>query len=455
MAIEVQGTNIVSADLEGAMRKIEELLKWIEQLMQKEGKDELSKLYKTFREHIMNGGDVVSNTLPPTEAHKVIDALIKNGIPHMAIPDQKGQFFISVRDKDQNKFISIQESVLGMSTEYTKELKVGSIEQIAKDLGSEGVIAFEIEDKDLALIDEQKLFQSGVTFAKVQTENGTKFITSPASAFNENGNDIVKFELMHALEQSKPDSSLETRKEQAIYDDNILTEFAEAVKKGKEVAVCNENKVPRIQATRSGVFFYDKNGKESELLISKNASVSEIKAVVSKCAEEIYNMQIYNGFVDKATVIDPENCERPKFKKKNGEENKAFKVMYENMEQKLLDLNRKVSYEIAKEEAQAPVPHTQKELMEIKRERVAKEIQELIGAKGMDPSIASGLSIIATNFTNRNQGTKTSADFFDVSKKELREMAKAEKDAERAENREQEREQEQESEPEHPDNEDF
>ena len=447
------GTNVV-VDEQTITEPVRKALEFLENLVLKEGKDEEQKLFAAYRRHIQLGGDVSNALLKQPEASKIVAALKENNIPYMAVPDSSGQMFVSVRQRDTLDFANIQDSVMSTSTNYAMALTDANMAQVAKDLGTEGMTKMTVRDAGMALVDQQKLFQNGVTFStKVQDDGSTRFYTSPMSTFSKAGKDIAGFELAHAFEQAKEyiqvsgtKTALDVRKDQARYDDAVLTEFATRISKGDTCTLrsASDNTSGYFECKGGYVEFHE-NGERTPLLISPEASVDEIKVVLSRNANKIYDMGIINGEYKSGALP---KCNRPKisdcsFTEQDGlsaedakifnDRNKILDSVFKDVDKALNTINMEATQRIMANVGDRFDVKTQSELLNMKRTAISDIVNSTeknplidIGRKyGEFDFVSEFVEQIKTNFGDRNQGTDNCVDFSKVSLKDIKKELKA------------------------------
>lgn len=272
-----------------------------------------SKLMKKLVKHLKHGGAAAWQFVPSAYAERMRRSLQQAGIPYAATPNSDGDFMFIVKDSDAKRFQKIQEQEYMFSTEYAKELTVPNILELYKTRKAKKITTLSIKDPMMAEIDKQKLFQAGITFAEqVEKDGSTRLYLAPGNKFNSDGKDLGRFELMHAFEQSKGDFFkgvlLEQRFKEAQYDKEVVESFVGMIQSGRECRLVSttERSSSYIDATRTGVYFMslDKDGvwQKKQLEIASGASSEEIRSVLSRLTEGIYDMAITQGDEERGIV---------------------------------------------------------------------------------------------------------------------------------------------------------
>ena len=305
------GTNVVP-DEQQYIHVMETIMNGLEKLYMKDDENKKRmKLMEELRNHVKMGKQIAYNVIPSQYKDKVIEMLEDQNIPYMAAPDGNGHTMVIVKDSDKDKLLEIQKDIELLSTDYVKELTPQNMLMLYKAHGIKNVDTLTFNDKEMAEIAKQKLYQSGVTFAEVENKEETELIISPMSKFSKDGNDLSLFELHHAFEQSKADSMfkkspdekctdfLATRFKQGAYDREQLDKFASAIKDGKSCVLCSGKGKQEIsiESNAMGVFVLErtkdsKAWKSTQLTIGDNASVKDISALLSKYSDKITDMTI-------------------------------------------------------------------------------------------------------------------------------------------------------------------
>lgn len=316
MASSTIGTNIVP-DEQQFIQSIEKLFSVVEEAYLKD--DENHKrimLMNKLRDHINMGGKIAYNLVPADFRDKVIQSLEDQNIPYMAAPDGKGNVMVVVRDKDKDKLLEIQQDFEFLSTDYIKELTPQNMLMLYKAHGIKDVDSLTFNNREMAEVAKQKLYQAGVTFAELQKEDEVELIISPMSKFGRKGDDLAYFELYHSFEQSKADKMfaggkmqgnctefLQTRFMQASYDKEQLTKFAQRVVNGQTGVLCSSKGSQNvcIECNQMGVFVLTRSEtssdgkyswKSTKLDIGEDASVKDVEALLSKYADRVRDMTI-------------------------------------------------------------------------------------------------------------------------------------------------------------------
>lgn len=316
---------VVDRNAQQFLNIIDSIAKTLENIYLKD--DEAKKkmmLLNSLRIHVAHGGKTAYSLVPQKFAKEIETLLYSHNVPYLCCPDNKGNVMFIVRDKDNQKLLDNQNAVECLSTDYAKELTPKNIVDMYTRHGMSNVDIVTVKNPDMALVSEQKLFQSGVTFAKMKdTDGSTHFLISPSSKFSEDGKDLCSFELSHALEQSRADwqtkdaSGIKDRFAQARFDQNTLETFARKIKNGETCVLhcaTNHSKI-YVETSPLGVAITSearKNGKKfsdvKKMDISPDASLSDIIATLSRYTTNINDMTISS----KEDFIEHENCQEIK-----------------------------------------------------------------------------------------------------------------------------------------------
>lgn len=310
MASTTMGTNVV-ADEQEYIEMIKRLFGAIEQAYLKNDEDQKKmKMLDTMRRHALMGGHFAYNSVPKQFAKNISMALEHENIPYVMTPDERGDMMFVLKDKDASKFYEIQKSFYQMSTDYAKELTPETILALYKTQGIKEVDTLAFENKDMAQIAMQKLYQSGVTFASKEEGDKTTLYISPMSMYSELGGDLNNFELLHAFEQAKADdvlmkampegseSLLDLRFKQDAYDRQKIMQFSQALKAGGGVVLCNgkgsQSTYIQVDDKRNVRVMELKNNvwTSTRLNIDPKADAKDIAVIISKYAEKIKNMDV-------------------------------------------------------------------------------------------------------------------------------------------------------------------
>lgn len=263
------------------------------------------KLMNALRNHVKVGGKVSYNIISKEYANSITESLENQNIPYAAVPDASGNTMFLVRDVDSQKFLEIQQSFALTSTDYAKELTPQNVLNLYKKHKIKNVDTLDFNSKEMAAVAEKKLYNAGVTFAKMEGEDGkTTLIISPFSKFSTGGDDLCNFELMHAFEQSKADDLFKDkgdlmglRFKQATWDAEQMENFAKHVQNGENYvfAPAFGNVSSYIECNNLGVSLMERDNKieggwkKTPIDISKDASLREIEIALSKASANIRN----------------------------------------------------------------------------------------------------------------------------------------------------------------------
>lgn len=473
MAASTIGTNVVTDEQE-LLHFYETIVNVLEKkyLLDDENKKKI-KLMNKLKNHISLGGQIAYNIIPAQYSNKVIEMLEDQSIPYMAAPDGSGNFMVIVKDTDKDKLLEIQKDIEMLSTDYVKELTAQNMLSLYKAHGIKDVDSLNFNNKEMAEIAKQKLFQSGITFAEIEKKDGSiELIVSPMSKFSKTGEDLACFELHHAFEQSKADDMfksnksdvgsdfLNTRFKQGEYDRSQLDSFAQNIKQGKNGVLCSlkGNQKFCIEKNEIGVFILEKEIKDgapywksTQLDIQNNASVKDISTLLSKYTERITDM----GIVNKATFesirdekLEPNDPRVASSKKRPGDDciskdvSKYTYIVKKEIDPMIDAINREATRQVnaaigEKVVSQEKSYQMKKEAIEnIMHARQLPEIQNFLNSatRGMDlDEKQEWYNNIVEHFENTHENTEYSCDLSKTSVKtmatELSKSATMEKEA--------------------------
>lgn len=295
-----QASALESIDEEKYFRTLESIFNIAEDAYMKNDENKKrERLMKELTNHLKLGGKVSYAVVKPEFRDVIMESLEDQNVPYHCIPDVSGNMLFMVKDKHADELLEIQKTYMLTSTDYAKELTTEKMLELYGKHGAKEAEVLTFSNKDMALIAEQKLYKAGVTFAKLENEDGTvNLVASPYSMCSRRGDDLCNFELLYAFEQSKADDMFkdyglyDLRVEQAKFDEEQLMDFASRIKRGEScifAPACGEVHT-YIESDITGIHLYERAGKgwsSTELHINPEASVEDIKVALSKAADKI------------------------------------------------------------------------------------------------------------------------------------------------------------------------
>lgn len=312
------GTNIVQ-DGEAELKLLETIMQSLEKFYQHEKASKYQEMAKVIGEHISSGGQCAFKLIPSKFSKDIEQELENMNVAFVKLPDTNGNVAFVVRDKDSEKFLEAQRNVFRRSTDFFKHVNLKDIATVAKN-NKEKLISIQVSNKNMRLIAQQKLYQSGVV-----TANGkdNKMYIEQSDYFNKDG-DITDFEMQFALEQSMrdvpstkieyhfdeegnriaeevPENILEVRKEQASYDKAQIDNFIKRAANGEAVVLGDvyNNSSCYLKAENGQVTFYDtdKYGQKIEKILDIDLSDSNnAYALLAFQSDKIYNMACMDAY---------------------------------------------------------------------------------------------------------------------------------------------------------------
>jgi hypothetical protein len=311
------GTNIV-VDGSEQFKIIEEILQYLEAKSLRKDDTKRGKLMRALADYLnIPGTTAVYHVVPGKFAEEVEEKLQDGNIPYSIIPTQNGDYLFVVGGNNKEEFLQIQNDVFSLSTDMSRQSTAVELANICKRNQEKRMVKLSFEDSGMMLIAQQKAYECGIVCGMidkdgVKGEKGGDIYVSPGSLFNENGMDLAYFELQMALTQSYDSgfkapvdgkaahsdgpSLLDIRLDAAVYDEDQIRSFAQAIKNGKDMVLCD------AELGKNGSYMEYKNGvvmvhdriaggehPSKALDISSNASISDIEATITKFAGDIYN----------------------------------------------------------------------------------------------------------------------------------------------------------------------
>lgn len=311
------GTNIV-VDGSEQFKIIEEILQYLEAKSLRKDDTKRGKLMRALADYLnIPGTTAVYHVIPGKFAEEVEEKLQDGNIPYSIIPTQNGDYLFVVGGNNKEEFLQIQNDVFSLSTDMSRQSTAVELANICKRNQEKRMVKLSFEDNGMMLIAQQKAYECGIVCGMidkdgVKGEKGGDIYVSPGSLFNENGMDLAYFELQMALTQSYDSgfkapvdgkathsdgpSLLDIRLEAAAYDKEQVRTFAQAIKNGKDMVLCDAEfgkKGSYIEYKNGVVMVHDRiaggEHPSKALDISSNASISEIEATVMTFAGDIHN----------------------------------------------------------------------------------------------------------------------------------------------------------------------
>lgn len=276
-------------------------------------------LAKRLQKELGPGNRECYHTVPREFADDVRKMLVQSDIsftftPTPGIDGKPGEILFLVGEKNEDDLYDILSTVMSRSTAFARQNTAERLVNNAIRSNEEKVVSLTFEDRGMAYIAQQELYDNRIVCALSDLPDGRVEILIDNNALTRSsGKDLVGMELRQAMYQSSGDfnrGALDLKKAQAIYDHDTVLEFAKAIKEGKSCVLGNAEKLsdaPYLTCKNGEVQYHanalvkEKDGKERmqytefNIKIEENASVGDIMATISKNALEIRDKVIYDN----------------------------------------------------------------------------------------------------------------------------------------------------------------
>ena len=440
--------------------KMQQILQMLyERISRNDIKEKEMKLMEKF---VKGNGPVMGATIINNHFQEVKEELIKQNIPHMAIPGGPDGVLVLVRKEYENQLLAIQEAVAAKDTSLAKELSLRNSIDVLKTQKINNTVVLSFNDKDMAEIAKQKLFQSGSTFATLEDGDKTKLVVFPSSLYKQNGKDLEYFKLNYALTQARgadmflapgetEPSIMTARKQQAAYDKKIVEEFIVDAKKGKHVVLgdIRGNGSIYIEAINGEITVHNKDkGLHDKITYLKEDSLGVMYSTLSRHTEKIRNMMNFDGKYYNEKVKDEkisfsdldakykDKFVRPSLSGKNVNIHNFFNNTAELMIEEVnmeagLRAEAKKGFRMLSSEAKAKVKR--EEVIKILNDKEFPAIKEFLADDTYGISDAEKEEIldnIIENYSNEEQNTQYSVDVENISVRDLEKQLVAEESKE-------------------------
>ncbi len=337
MANTTIGTNIVT-DGSTEYEVLKSFLDGLLHLLDDRNASEYARNLKTLSRHLDNGGKLNYKLVENKYVKELEQALKDANVPYILLPNENGETAIAVRDTDKQQFLDIQQRVFSKYTDYWKEQAVENIIDNVKadpEYRHAKIPVLTFEDNNMRLIAAQKLYGNGV----VTGYKDNKTIIHPASVYSRHG-DLIDAQLDMAMEQAKGDGIkghdlLTIRKEQAKYDQEMLSAFCHAFTEKKSMSLwdaggrsgiglsINRNGDIELCTPKEGYknFAGEESVKRTVLVYAgEKINETELFGMLSKHAGRIYNtVCCTNAIRDDILSGKLVKCPRPQYKPRSAE----------------------------------------------------------------------------------------------------------------------------------------
>lgn len=415
--------------------------------LRKQDKDLEAELAKQMVE---GQGSIHGSAVYPDHLEKIKQELINKKIPFFVMNNKTGQQYILVREKHKTDLLNIEEMISMQDTKLSKELSLNSALALAESRNINRLITLSFNDKDMAEIAKQKLFQSGIVFTSCHAANKTHLSVFPNSLFKENGKDLEFFKLNYSLLQSrdiyKTDKETESyfltlRKEQAKFDKNTIEHFVQQALYGKHVILGDNNGAGKlyIEAKNKEFIVHDRiKDITIPIEVLKSDAITDVYSTLSRYTENIYNMNVFDGdFYNENLLNDYSSPEikkaykRPKIDAEHQQLKELHQFLSHNCESFVKEVNEtatkwvmaKDDYLSLTEEQKAAYKHENIEI--ILTDMNHPIIQNFLTHDSPIPTEEREniLHQMYENFSNENQNTLHSVDVNYTYAQQLREIA--------------------------------
>ena len=361
-------TNII-VDGSSEYEVVRQMLAFIDATLESMGKTEEAKMARKLLDYMGNdAGKIIYKLVDNKYTEEFKERLKEEGIPYMMSHDNRGNAAFFVRDCDQEKFMTLQNDIFKLHSEFYAQMTVKEMCDIERRKGSKTVIELAVDNQPDADYLQAKLYsgEQGIVAAVAdypESDNqrkGYKMYVDPDSVFKD-GKDLSKaadlgtLEFEWAFERADPDY-MDYQMDQSRYDKNEIDILMNALERGEHVCVVNEvndqdnpYKIEFKYGTAM-ILQKQKDGRwrtERDLEIPKDFSnkdeVRAFKAALRANLEKIHNMR----------VVTPERAEE--IEKKTSDELKE-EIMKEDQDPYIYGIHKPkdVEYNITGVEEKRP-----------------------------------------------------------------------------------------------------
>lgn len=298
--------NMVVTDEKDYQKFVDAVLKCIETFAYRHKATKRERLQQQLAAHMKSHGVIAISFVEKEFIHDIEQQLIKANIPYTTVNNMEHETAFIVREQDREKLFDIEKAYMQQNTKYYRQSTPERMVESTELTGNKQVVELTFNDRASMLIAQQKLYQSGITCGIIdfgETEEGKlsgKIIISSNSIYNKNREDLAAFELKYAVSQVAEDNCItqyapnlaHNRQMQAIYDDAVITKFAESIKAKEQKVLGNINDGTGIYLETDGEHTFLKHPGQNNVVlsISPDATITEIKALIINNTENIYNM---------------------------------------------------------------------------------------------------------------------------------------------------------------------
>ncbi len=298
--------------------------------------DPRTEAIKRCAELLQNGDPGCYKLFSNEDAAQVEEMLVKAKVPYLPVANGTRTVLV-IPEKYENEFLKVQEMFRYADASIYKDIDERTLIDSVKDC-YDRVPRLQYDSIEAASLAAEKLYACDITCSMEKNDDGTyDILVHPQSMYKSGpGSDFTRFEALMAYEQSKNsevigagDKWVNTRLEQALYDEGRMDEFANRAAAGENIVL--SDLAPDKESTfyleaRNKVItanYKDSDGswKKQTLKNSETLNPDEIKKLCSKYTEEIHDMGVikaaeynehYKGKIPDKDYRTPENV-RPVF----------------------------------------------------------------------------------------------------------------------------------------------
>lgn len=305
------GTNI-AADGNAEYTVVHHLLDFLERKYLA-APDKEKELAKKLLEELDGDAELLYHVVPGEFFDDIHDRLMGEEIPCMCARTENGDWMVLTSSNHEQEFLQIQEDVYSLSTSHARQCTAEEMIEIALRNKKEQIIQLSFGDDRWSKIAQQELYDNRIVCGMLNYgEDGmnaapdikAKIYVDHSSIVKASGKDLVGFSLRMAMLQSIKEfnkDAYELKIAQSEFDDRMVTEFAEAIKKGRTCVLGDAGELRNapylVCSGGEVVFHFQENGKHQEatLRIEPDATIDEIKATISRNAYGISDKVIYGN----------------------------------------------------------------------------------------------------------------------------------------------------------------
>lgn len=320
MAASTIGTNVV-ADEQELANLLNKVVGALDNSFKTTKNNHYQKMMERLAKYVGAGGKLSYDLVDRQYVQEIEDNLKARGIDYMLIPADNGDVGIAVKDSDKDILELIEEQVLSLSVQYTREFHdmdkfLDNIKHNPQMKGLD-IPVLSCQDKTMRSILQQSLYESRIV--SCYSENTDKLCVAPNKVFNTEGDladGLLRASFDIARCEASPDYK-EGKIAQFKYDRETLNTFIARAKKGEvnlHITSLTRSSHTEIKLNEYGdILVKRENDKDYKKILSSedlsNFDNTTIYAHLSRYTSEIRDMSLmkeleFDKFTNKNFNLD-------------------------------------------------------------------------------------------------------------------------------------------------------